>query len=161
MRTMKFKAGDTVISQGEDGDTAFLISSGSVEVSIGEDARLRKIGTLETGDVFGEMSLLEPGPRSATVTAATDTECVVTNYEEFMSSLQTDPSKAVEFMKTLVRRLRHMNELVASMDPKRRGFRDILRDWQKAFEFDEEAMSDDERQRYYEMMLYGMRGPYG
>jgi CRP/FNR family transcriptional regulator, cyclic AMP receptor protein len=161
MRTMKFKAGDTIIAQGDDGDTAYLISDGSVDVMIGEGAKLKKIGTLETGDVFGEMSLLEPGPRSATVTAATDTECVVTNYEEFINSLEKNPERAVDFMKTLVRRLRHMNELVMSMDPKRRGFRDIMRDWQKAFEFDEESMSEDERQRYYEMMLYGMRGPYG
>jgi CRP/FNR family transcriptional regulator, cyclic AMP receptor protein len=161
MRTVNFKAGDTIISQGEDGDTAYLISGGSVDVSIGEGAKLKKIGTLEAGDVFGEMSLLEPGPRSATVSAATDTQCVVTNYQEFLASLEENPERAVEFMKTLVRRLRHMNELVASMDPRRRGFRDILRDWQKAFEFDEESMSEEERQRYYEMMLYGMRGPYG
>ena len=161
MRTMKYKAGDTIIAQGDDGDTAYLISDGSVDVMIGEGTKLKKIGTLGAGDVFGEMSLLEPGPRSATVTAATDTECVVTNYDEFITSLEKNPERAVDFMKTLVRRLRHMNELVMSMDPKRRGFRDIMRDWQKAFEFDEESMSEEERQRYYEMMLYGMRGPYG
>ena len=66
----------------------------------------RRVGTLGAGDVFGEMSLIEPGPRSATVKAVTDTECLVTTYDEFIASSQADPKRAVEFMKTLVRRLR-------------------------------------------------------
>ena len=41
MQTVKFKAGETILSEGEDGDTAFLIVSGSVEVSIGEGAKPR------------------------------------------------------------------------------------------------------------------------
>ena len=77
MQTVKFNAGDTILSEGEDGDTAFLIVSGSVEVSVGEGARAKTVGTLIAGDVFGEMSLIEPGPRSATVKAVTDTECLV------------------------------------------------------------------------------------
>jgi len=106
MRTIKFNAGDTILSEGEVGDTAFLIVAGSVEVSIGQGAKAKNVGTLDAGEVFGEMSLIEPGPRSATVKAATDTECVVTSYDEFIASIQAHPERAVEFMKTLVRRLR-------------------------------------------------------
>ena len=106
MQTVKFNAGDTILSEGEAGDTAFLIVAGSVEVSIGEGAKAKSVGTLDAGDVFGEMSLIEPGPRSATVRAVTDTECLVTTYDEFIASSQADPERAVEFMKTLVRRLR-------------------------------------------------------
>ena len=62
MQTVKFRAGDTIISEGEDGNTAFLIVSGSVEVSVGKvpkaKTRRRRSGA---GDVFGEMSLIEPG----------------------------------------------------------------------------------------------------
>ena len=86
MQTVKFRAGDTIISEGEDGNTAFLIISGSVEVSIGQAPKAKTVGTLGAGDVFGEMSLIEPGPRSATVKAVTDTECVVTTYDEFIPS---------------------------------------------------------------------------
>ena len=112
MQTVKFKAGDTIIAEGEDGNTAFLIVSGSVEVSIGREAKAKTVGTLGVGEVFGEMSLIEPGPRSATVKAVTDAECVSTSYDEFVSTVQNDPERAIVFMKTLVRRLREMNNLL-------------------------------------------------
>ena len=117
MQTVKFKAGDTILSEGEAGSTAFLIKAGSVEVSIGEAARAKSVGTLGAGNVFGEMSLIDPGPRSATVKAVTDTECIVTTYDEFIASTQANPARAVEFMKPLVHRLRQMNERMAKMNP--------------------------------------------
>jgi len=119
MRAMSFRAGDTVISAGEPGGTAYLINSGSVKVTVGEGANTRTVAELGAGEVFGEMSLIDPGPRSATVQALTDTECVATTYDELMSSLQDHPEWAIEFMKTFVRRLRHMNELVTKMQPSR------------------------------------------
>ena len=67
MRNVSFKAGDTIIAEGDEGDTAFFIVSGSVEVTVGQGAKAKAVGTLETGEVFGEMCLIEPGPRSATV----------------------------------------------------------------------------------------------
>lgn len=134
MKSVKYKPGDTILTEGEDGDTAFLIIDGSVEVSVGAGTKPRTVGTLKAGEVFGEMSLIEPGPRSASVSAVTDTECVVTNYEEFVASLQDDPERAVEFMKTLVRRLRQMNERVASMNPAKRGLRGFFQDLEESFD---------------------------
>ena len=61
MQAVAFKAGDTIISEGDQGDTAFFIVSGSVEVSIGQGARARTLGALQAGEVFGEMCLIEPG----------------------------------------------------------------------------------------------------
>lgn len=134
MQTVKFSEGETILKEGEEGNAAFLIVGGSVEVSVGEGARTKIIGTLEAGEVFGEMSLIEPGPRSATVKALADTECVSMTYDEFIASIQENPERAVQFMKTLVGRLRQMNERMATLDPGRRGFREILRDLQKAVE---------------------------
>ncbi len=113
MQTVKFRAGDTIISEGEDGNTAFLIVSGSVEVGVGREAKAKTVGTLGAGEVFGEMCLVEPGPRSATVKAVTDVECVAISYGEFIPSFQNDPERAIAFMKTLVRRLRQMNSLLS------------------------------------------------
>lgn len=132
MKKVKFSAGETILTEGEDGDTAFLIENGSVEVTVGEGTKLKSVGTLDAGSVFGEMSLIEPGPRSATVKALTDTECIATTYDEFIASIQDNPDRAVQFMKTLVRRLRHMNELVASMNPGKRGLSDIVKEWHEA-----------------------------
>jgi len=130
MQKQAFKAGDTIIAEGEEGNTAFLIVSGLVEVSIGEGAKSRVLATLNAGEVFGEMCLIEPGPRSATVKATTDTECIATSYEEFMAALQNNPAQAAQFMKTLVRRLRQMNRLVAATSPRRRGLSALFQEWQ-------------------------------
>ena len=130
MQSVAFKAGETIIREGEEGDTAFHIVSGSVEVLVGSGAR--RVGTLATGEVFGEMCLIEPGPRSATIVALTDVECLATTYEEFVESLEDNPLRALAFMKVLVNRLRQMNELMEKIDPNRRGLRGFVRDCQKA-----------------------------
>lgn len=155
MEIVRFNAGDTILSEGEDGNTAFLIVDGSVEVIVGKGTKAKSVGTLNAGDVFGEMSILEPGPRSATVKAMTNTKCAVTSYDDFIASINESPEQAIEFMKTLVRRLRQMNELMASMDPRKRGLREVFRDWQKSIQLSESELSDEEMQRRYEIMMYG------
>ena len=132
MRNVSFKAGDTIIAEGDDGDTAFFIVNGSVEVIVGRGGSARTVGTLQTGEVFGEMCLIEPGPRSATIRATTDVECLAASYEEFIAAIEENPARAVGFMKTLVRRLRLMNDLIESANPSRGGFRGLFLDWQKS-----------------------------
>jgi CRP-like cAMP-binding protein len=117
MRTRRFRPGETIISEGTEGDTAFLIVSGSVDVSVGHDARSKTVASLGAGEVFGEMCLIEPGPRSATIKASSETECIETSYEEFIAALQENPAQAVQLMRTLVRRLRQMNEQMAAISP--------------------------------------------
>jgi CRP-like cAMP-binding protein len=130
MQTIAFKAGDVIIREGDQGDTAYFVVSGSVEVLIG--AGSRRVGTLGAGEVFGEMCLIEPGPRSATVRTLADTECIAASYEEFIATIEDYPERAVAFMKTLVRRLRQMNELMEKIDPNRHGLRGFVRECQKA-----------------------------
>ena len=125
MQKVAFKAGETIIREGDEGDTAFFIVSGAVDIAVGR-ANPRIVGRLQTGEVFGEMSLIEPGPRSATVTAACDTECLAASYQDFIAAIEENPERAVGFMKTLVRRLRKMNELLESANPEGRGFRAML-----------------------------------
>src|SRR4030095_5368682 len=100
MQTVQFRARDTIISEGEARKQAFLIGSGSVEVSVGKEAKARTVRTLGPGDVFGEMCLIEPGPRSATVKAVTNAECIVTSYDEFIPSMQNGREPPFMFMKT-------------------------------------------------------------
>lgn len=132
MQKVVFAAGDTILTEGEEGRTAYLIVSGKVEVSVGTGAKAKTLATLRGGEVFGEMSLLEPGPRSATVKAMDRTECLVTSYDGFMATIQENPEKAVQFMKTLVGRLRQANEMISRLDPHKRGIREMLADMQKS-----------------------------
>ena len=87
---------------------------------------------LNEGEVFGEMCLIEPGPRSATVKATTDVECLATSYEEFIGAIEDHPDRAAVFMKALVRRLRQMNEMMESVGAHPRGLRGMIRDWRKS-----------------------------
>ena len=132
MQTAAFQAGDTIIAEGADGDTAFLIVTGSVEVMIGHGKKARTLGVLKPGEVFGEMCLIEPGPRSATVKAETDVECLAMTYEELIKAIDEQPDRASTFMKALVRRLRRMNELMERAGSPRRGLSGIVRDWRKS-----------------------------
>src|ERR1700748_3079685 len=111
MQKVAFKAGETIIREGEEGDTAFFIVSGMVNVAVGSGDKIRTVGRLETGEVFGEMSLIDPGPRSATVTAAGDTECLAATYQDFVAAIEENPERAVGFMETLGRGVRKSNEL--------------------------------------------------
>jgi CRP-like cAMP-binding protein len=124
MQKMTFKAGHTIVREGREGDTGFLIMTGSVEVLIGEIC----VGTLDAGEVFGEMCLIEPGPRSATVRALTDVECVVAFYHDFLASIEEHPDRALVFMKALIRRLRQTNEVIRRIDPDQRGLRRFIRE---------------------------------
>ncbi len=78
------------------------------------------------------MCLIEPGPRSATVTANTETRCLVTSYDEFMASVQEDPARAVQFTRTLVRRLRQTNEQIAKIEPRKGGLRAFFGELQQS-----------------------------
>lgn len=145
MKTVRFKAGETILTEGEDGDSAYLLVSGAVKVTVGAN----RVAVLNAGEVFGEMSLLDPGPRSATVTATTDVECTVTTYDEFIVSLQDRPEQAIIFMRTLVRRLRQTNELLNRLDPRKRGLRGLLSDLQQSMSLEALDLKDEEAVRPY------------
>ena len=146
MTTITYNPGAIVIAEGEIGDSAFLILRGSAEVIVGEGKKAKTVATLSEGEVFGEMCILETGVRSATVKAVTELECVVTSYEEFTESMETNPAQAALYMKTLVTRLRQMNQMMAAMDPKKRRLLDVFRDWQREEAERWEKLSDEERE---------------
>jgi ATP/ADP translocase/HEAT repeat protein len=97
-----FAAGERIVAQGEVGDELYLIMSGSVLVTRdGHD-----VTTLGPGEAFGEMSVLDAGPRTATCTAATDTEVLAVTSEEFYEILYEQAEIAEGVIRMLVKRLR-------------------------------------------------------
>lgn len=78
MRSYSFKAGTTLVHQGEAANLFFIVQSGAVEVSVKKIFfREKKVAILEAGDFFGESALVSNSKRTATVTAITDTSCFV------------------------------------------------------------------------------------
>jgi CRP-like cAMP-binding protein len=104
--------GDIIFSEGEIGNEMYIIQSGTVELvkTIGKDTRV--LATLEKGDFFGEMSVLEDLPRTASARAKTDVELVRINGATFDSMLKGNTEIAVRMMRKLSRRLREVTQLL-------------------------------------------------
>jgi CRP-like cAMP-binding protein len=70
-----------------------------------DEAIVREIGEIKAGDFFGELALIEEHPRSATVIAAEETDCLLFPAWEFTSLLEEHPEIAVPIMRALIARL--------------------------------------------------------
>jgi CRP/FNR family cyclic AMP-dependent transcriptional regulator len=97
-----YEAGEIIAKEGESSVVFFLIVSGSVNVTKGK----KNIAKLGRGKYFGEMSLLDKQPRSASVVAREPTKCLLMTSWNFVAYLKTDPTLAIEMLKELARRLR-------------------------------------------------------
>jgi CRP-like cAMP-binding protein len=95
-------AGDVVCAEGEPGREFFLIAAGEAEIERGGQT----VAKLSVGDHFGELALLDRGPRSATVRAVTDLRLYVLRDESFAAVLNEVPALAQKLLAAMARRLR-------------------------------------------------------
>ncbi len=102
LKERPFKKGETVIMEGSGGAAFFLIDSGQATVS----RKGVEIGTLGPGDHFGEIALIDGGPRSATVTAATDLVCYGLTFWEFRPLVERNGTIGWKILQALAKRLR-------------------------------------------------------
>jgi len=100
-----FKAGEVIFKEGDPGTEFFVIQSGKVDILLGN----RLLGTLGDHDIFGEMALIDPAPRSATAVAKTDVKVVPVAEKQFLFLVGRTPHFALNVMRTLARRLRAQN----------------------------------------------------
>lgn len=101
-----FQPGQIVVTQGTPGQAFYLILSGRVEII--RDGQ--SLGAFGPGDFFGEMSLLDQAPRSATIRALEPTLCLMLSSWDFKGLLEQYPSIAVKLLEVLSRRLRVADE---------------------------------------------------
>jgi CRP/FNR family transcriptional regulator/CRP/FNR family cyclic AMP-dependent transcriptional regulator len=108
---------ETVVLEGDDSVQAlYLIATGSVQVYMtGIDGRETILSFLERGDFFGEMSLIDGEPRSASVRTVTDAKLLVIHRESFLSLLRKSPEIAMALMSELCKRLRKANKQIGSL----------------------------------------------
>ncbi|MGH8497953.1 MAG: cyclic nucleotide-binding domain-containing protein [Methylococcales bacterium] len=84
--------GRVIFTEGDPGDCAYIIEEGRVEITTVHREKIIVLSTLEPGDLFGEMSLIDGGPRSATARAVADCVLMVVTNEQVDSRLkQADP----------------------------------------------------------------------
>jgi CRP/FNR family cyclic AMP-dependent transcriptional regulator len=105
--------GETIFSHGDAGDSLMVVRAGRVQVYL-ETTQGDKIilGEFETGDVLGELSLFDPGPRSATAVAVEHTDLLVLDHDELWNVLQRKPHMAIDVLAVMGKRLRATDELL-------------------------------------------------
>ena len=97
-----FQAGDVLMTEGEAGHEVYALIDGEVGVTAGGET-LAKLGP---GAYVGEMALLDPGPRTATVTALRDTQTVLLSSREFYAAIDDVPGLARKLLAGMAKRLR-------------------------------------------------------
>jgi CRP-like cAMP-binding protein len=109
-----YRAGEVVVKEGEDGIGVYVITKGQFEIRHeGEGQAPQVEAVLGPGEVFGLTSMLDDGPRRASVYALTDGECLVLTRLTFRSAVSANPSLAIEVMRSLGRELRETSALLS------------------------------------------------
>jgi nitrite reductase/ring-hydroxylating ferredoxin subunit len=109
-----FKAGDLIVEEGRNGNGAYVVLSGKVEVVRGlPDGKPVVINTLGPGEPFGEMALLGDWPRTASVRAVEESECLGMDRWIFLAHLSKEPKLAIAMLQILARRLAETDRRLA------------------------------------------------
>jgi CRP/FNR family cyclic AMP-dependent transcriptional regulator len=113
MDVVRHPAGHLLFTIGDPGDSLYVIRSGVVEVFVRNDTGQRIV--LETAgpkDFFGEMSLLDGGPRTASVVVSEDLEAIRVDRGDIKRLLEKHPTSAIDLLTAMGRRLRQTGELL-------------------------------------------------
>ena len=116
MVEVKARKGDVIFREGEPGDRLYVITSGKVTLGHGSnDGRETLIALLGPGDMFGELSLFDPGARTATATALTNATVLGLSREALRPLLISRPEVAEKLLQALAQRLRRTEGALADM----------------------------------------------
>ena len=103
-----YQPGDYIFKVGEVGKLMYVVKSGEVQIKVHDAV----VETVVTGNLLGEMALLDNAPRSADAVAATQCEIIPIDMMRFLLLVQQTPFFSIEVMRTMVRRIRVMNARV-------------------------------------------------
>ncbi len=123
------RSGDIVFSQGESGSSMYIVRSGAVQVylpSAEKDVPPVVLKDIRTGEYFGELSLFDDKPRSASVRAVVDTILLELTREELAEHLSRSPRAAMTILSEMSERLRETNALLSQ-----RATKDVLREFEE------------------------------
>jgi uncharacterized membrane protein len=111
--SMKLNSGDILFQAGEPGESLFIVRSGSIELFIKDTVGQKIVLTIaEAGDLFGELSLLDSGPRTATAVALSETELLVLDRDDLLLLFQKRPDAALNMLAAMSAMTRKADELL-------------------------------------------------
>ncbi|NUS52391.1 MAG: Crp/Fnr family transcriptional regulator [Nocardioidaceae bacterium] len=116
MSETRLRRGEVLFHEGDEGDKLYIVTEGKVKLGrTSTDGRENLLAIQGPGQMFGELSLFDPGPRSATVTAVTDATFSSLSHEDLLKWLDGRPAVARGLLAQLAGRLRRANDVVADL----------------------------------------------
>ncbi|MEE2039761.1 MULTISPECIES: Crp/Fnr family transcriptional regulator [Nocardiopsidaceae] len=108
--------GQTLFSEGDEGDRLYVILSGKVKLTrTAVDGRENLLGVLGPSEMFGELSLFDPRPRTASAVAVTDSVLAGLGHDDLRPFLSSRPHVSLQLLKALAARLRRTNDVMADL----------------------------------------------
>jgi CRP-like cAMP-binding protein len=116
MDLVKISKGSVLFAEGADGDHLYVIVEGKLKLGTSSgDGRENLLSILGPGEMFGELSLFDPGPRTSTATAVTDAKLLSLGQAKLLPWLRENPDVALHLLARLAQRLRRTNEAVGDL----------------------------------------------
>lgn len=109
---IRIPAGEALFREGDEGALMFVLTTGTADVIINN----RVVEQLQHGSIVGEVGLVAPGPRSATVVATSDCEFVAIDENRFQFLVQQTPFFATQVMRVMAERLRRINQMITPIE---------------------------------------------
>ncbi|MCL2933982.1 MAG: cyclic nucleotide-binding domain-containing protein [Trichodesmium sp. MAG_R03] len=106
MEELSFPTNHTIFTAGKEGRSLYIVVSGRVRVHL----ESRDLANLEQGACFGEMSLFDAEPRSASVTTLENCECLMLTQIQLYDAIDETPEIAINIIRLLSRRIRELNQ---------------------------------------------------
>jgi CRP/FNR family cyclic AMP-dependent transcriptional regulator len=113
LENVEHAEGEVIFQQGAAGSSLFIIEEGAVEISYGEGRARVLLAHLFPGQYFGELSLFDGAPRSATATAARPSRLVRLDRDDLVDFVNKNPAAALRIIAEMSERLRQTNELMS------------------------------------------------
>jgi CRP-like cAMP-binding protein len=110
-----YRDGEDIIKEGEVGDCMYIIQQGTADVIRTEDGEATVVDTMQTGELFGEMAIVENTVRSSTVRARGEVRAITIDRKTFMRRIQEDPSLAISVLEVLCHRVRNLDKTIAQL----------------------------------------------
>ncbi|WP_093185523.1 Crp/Fnr family transcriptional regulator [Sanguibacter gelidistatuariae] len=116
MTKVELARGDVLFTEGQPGDRLYVIREGKIKLGRSSgDGRENLIAVLGPGEMFGELSLFDPGPRSLGASAVSDSVVYELGHSALVAALEENPGVAKHLLTALARRLRRTNEALADL----------------------------------------------
>jgi CRP-like cAMP-binding protein len=116
MSGVKLSRGQILFKEGDAGDRLFVVVDGKLKLgTAAKDGRENLLSILGPGDMFGELSLFDPGPRTATATAVVDSKLLALANDQVLGWVKEHPQVSLQLLGRLAQRLRKANDVLSDL----------------------------------------------